>query len=261
VGTFLRELKEVVLPTSPRPAEGLFLDRLTPSALERELEAAGVYAQLLSRGYSGLRLELERTEKEHRLRVHAEDEAAPLIELRASELTLVPHEALLRERGVEVLYLLAVRWLSLQDPRAAFTASRPALPGQTSPGLGVGQRLFARLSAWAHDWGKDALVNYPAYYHNAVFYSRVFRFLSPRRQGRMDALRRDLAPLSVAEASWAVDEGRVSEAPGGKPLRWRAAEMMAPVGRALTAYFRSPEYAAAAALARDGVRFRVSPPR
>lgn len=256
-GGFLRELKEVVLPSGPRPAEGLFLDRLTPTALERELEAAGIFAHLEGRGYSGFTLELDREEREHRLRLRAQAVETPLIELRASELTLVPKEPLLKKRGVDVLYLLAVHWLALQDPCAAFTAQRPALPGQECPGLGVGQRLFARLNAWAYEWGKDALVNYPAYYHNAVFYSRVFHFLSPRREGRMDALRRDLAGLDVGQASWAVDLGRVREDPGARVLRWKAAEMIAPLGRALKLYLKSDEYRAAAAAARDAVRYRL----
>lgn len=246
-----------MLPTAPRPAGGIFLDRLTPAMLERELEAADIYAHLEARGYGSFAIELGREEREHVLRVRAADVEQPLIELRASEMTLVPKEPLLRGQGVDVLYLLAVHWLSLQDPRAAFAPERPALPGQVSPGLGVGQRLLARLTAWAHDWGKDALVNFPAYYHNAVFYSRIFHFLSPRRQGRMDALRRDLAGLGVAEASWAVDQGRVREEPDGKVLRWRAAEMVAPLGRAVKAYLKSPEYLAEVAAARESVRYSV----
>src|SRR6185295_4137133 len=117
-----------------------------------------------------------------------------------------------------------------------------ALPGQTYPGLGIGRRILSRLLAWAHDWGKDALVNYPAHYHNAVFYSRLFEFLSPRREGRMEALRRDLESLSVTEASWAVEQGRVVEEPGGKVLRWRASEMVAPITRVLKAYMKSDPY-------------------
>jgi hypothetical protein len=256
---FLRELKEVVLPAAPGQAEGLFLDRLTPAALERELEAAGIHDVLSARGYGALTVEVERVEREHRLYVRAAGEPAPLVELRMSEMTCVPKEATLRERGVDVLYLLAVHWLAVQDPRTEFSPGRPALPGQAHPGLGVARRLLSRLLAWSYDWGKDALINYPAYYHNAVFYSRLFRFLSPRREGRMEALRRDLAGLSVAEASWAVEQGRVREEPGGKVVRWRPTEMVAPLTRVLKAYMKSDDYEAEVAAARDAVRYRVLP--
>jgi hypothetical protein len=267
-GTFLRELKEVVLPASPGQAEDLFLERLTPAALERELEAAGVHDLLSARGDSGLTGEVQRVEREHRMALRAAGEEAPLVDLRMSEMTCVPKDDQVRAHGVDVLYLLAVHWLSVQDPRAQFTSGRPVLPGQAHPGLGVARRLISRLLAWAYDWGKDALVYYPAYYHNAVFYSRLFRFLSPRQEGRMEALRRDLAGLGVAEASWAVEEGRVVEdppmgtardRPGGKVLRWRPAEMVAPQTRVLKAYMKSDDYEAAVAAAREAVRYRVAP--
>lgn len=257
--SFLRELREVVLPTAPSQAEGLFLDRLTPAALERELEAAGILDQLSARGYSGFALDVGRVEREHRLRLLAAGVETPLLELRVSEMTCVPKEPMLRARGVDVLYLLAVHWLALQDPRAEFSPGRPPLPGQAYPGLGVGRSLLSRLLVWSHDWGKDALINYPAYYHSAVLYSRLFRFLSPRREGRMDALRRDLEALDITEASWAVEEGRVVEEPAGKVLRWRPSEMVAPLTRVLKSYMKSGEYEAAVAAARDAVRYRVLP--
>ena len=256
---FLRELKEVVLPAGPRAPEGLFLDRITPAALERELEAAGIQQHLSARGYAGFTLDVERVEREHRVRLLAAGTEAPLIDLRMSEITCVPKEPALRAYGVDVLYLLAVHWLSLQDPRAEFPPGRPPLPGQTHPGLGIGRRLLSRLLAWAHEWGKDALVNYPAHYHNAVIYSRLFRFLSARREGRMEALRRDLEGLGVTDASWAVEQGRVLEEPGGTVLRWRASEMVAPITRVLTAYMKSGDYEAAVTAARDSTRYVLLP--
>jgi hypothetical protein len=258
-GSFLRELKEVVLPSAPRVSDDLFLDRLTAAAIERDLEA-GIYDQLGLRGYSGLRVEISRHEREHHMRLMGAGVDEPLVDLRMSEMTCVPKEAHLRDHGAEVLYLLAVHWLSLQDPRAQFSPARPALPGQTHPGLGVGRHLLSRLMAWAYDWGKDALVNYPAYYHNAVFYSRLFTFLSPKRQGRMEALRRDLSALSVTEASWAVEQGRVVEEPGAKVLRWQASEMVAPITRVLKSYVKSDDYCQAAAAAEQKVKYRLVAP-
>jgi hypothetical protein len=257
--SFLKELREVVLPAAAGDTGELFLDRLTPSALERELEAAGIYDQLAIRGYTGFTLEIGRVEREHRLRLVAAGVEPPLMDLRVSEITCVPREPMLRARGVDVLYLLAIHWLALQDPRAAFAPGRPALPGQPYPGLGIGRRLLSRLLAWAYDWGKDALVNYPAYYHNAVIYSRLFRFLSARREGRLEAMRRDLEPLGLTEASWAVDQGRVVEDPSGRVVSWKPSEMVAPMTRILKSYMKSEEYEAAMAAARDGVRYRVVP--
>jgi hypothetical protein len=111
----------------------------------------------------------------------------------------------------------------------------------------------------------------------------------------MDALRRDLEGLSVAEASWAIEKGRVVEdppmvadgdrppmvaggdrppmvadgdrppmvaggdRPGARVLRWRPSEMVAPMTRVLKAHMKSEEYEAAVAAARDAVHYRVIP--
>jgi hypothetical protein len=239
--------------------EGLFLGRFTRSALERELESAGILAALGQRGFEGITIETDLVEGEHRLRVLPKDGEQSLVELRVSEATCPVDDPVMRAHGLEVLYLLTVHWLTLQNPRAAFTPDRPCLPGQTFPGLGFGRRLYGRLMTWAHDWGKDALLNFPEYFHNAVFYATLFRFLSPRRQGRFEALRRDLASLHVAAASTAVEEGRVIEESSGSVWEWQGGEMVAPVTRSLRDYLDSADYRKAVEEARASVRFSLAP--
>jgi hypothetical protein len=249
-------------PADAEPANlhepGTFLGRFEQAALERELDAAGILAALDQRGFATVRLRLDARDGEHRMRLLPARGEEPLVELRASEMTVVVDEPVLRDQGVELLYVLAVRWLALQNPGQPFTAERPRLPGQRHPGLGIGRRIYGRLMTWAHEWGKDALLNYPEYYHNAVFYASMFRFVSPARQGRLEALRRDLASLHVCEASAAVHEGRVAEEPSGTPLAWEAAEMISPVTDSVTRALGSDAYAKAVRAARDGARFRVT---
>ncbi|HVR70176.1 MAG TPA: hypothetical protein VMT87_04960 [Vicinamibacteria bacterium] len=236
---------------------GHFLGRFDPAALEREMEAAGILAALAGRGYPTVRLHVDRTDGGHRLRILPPRGEEPLVELRASESTVIVDEPVLRAQDVDLLYVLTVHWFTTQDPARPFSPARPRLPGQEHPGLGIGRRFYGRLMAWAHEWGKDALLNVPEYFHNAVFYATMFRFVSPARQGRFEALRRDLAPLHVCAASAAADEGRVVEEPGARPFRWEAAEMISPVTSSLKAALESDEYAAAVARARDAARFRV----
>ena len=73
----------------------------------------------------------------------------------------------------------------------------------------------------------------------------------------MCALRRDLESLSVTDASWAVEQGRVVEEPGGKVLRWRPSEMVAPITRVLKTYMKSDPYEAAVAEAREATHYRL----
>jgi hypothetical protein len=244
-------------PASLTPA-GHFLGRFNPASLERELESSGVLAVLADRGYPKVRLRVDATDGEHRLRILPARGEEPLVELRAAEVTVVVEEPVLRDQGVDLLYVLSVHWFTAQDPGKPFAAERPRLPGQQHPGLGIGRRFYGRLMSWAHEWGKDAVLNFPAYFHNAVFYASMFRFVSAARQGRFEALRRDLAALHVCDASAAVEEGRVVEEPGARPFRWEAAEMISPVTSSVKAALDSDAYAEAVARAREAARFRVT---
>jgi hypothetical protein len=103
------------------------------------------------------------------------------------------------------------------------------------------------------EWRKD-LVNSPQYFHNAVFFASLFRFLSPTRQGRFEALLRDLGSAHVASASAAVEQG-ASESPG--VFRWEGGEMAAPLSGGLTAAFSSPEYRELARASRETVHYAL----
>jgi hypothetical protein len=241
--------------------DGLFLGRLDAEALRRELAEAGILRGLAQRGYSPVSIAVSHQDNEHRLLLRAagpgEDELPPLIELRCDEEALVAADVEPRPAEFEVLSVLAIRWLGLQDPQARFTPERPRLPGQRYPGLGLVRPLILRVHDWARAWGKDALVNFPEFFHNAAFYSPLYRFVSPRRQGRFEALLRDIGGAPVAEASRAVEEGRVIEDPGGEPLRWEPGPMLVALTAPPRAWLESAAYTAAAAEAREGVRFWI----
>ncbi len=251
------DLKQTEIEGAASHDGSLFLGRFSLEALRLELEAAGILAALAQRGYPELEVRTETEAGEHRLLVFPRDGVVSLLDLRLAEASALVEEPLAREKGLDVLSFLAVHWLSLQHPLAHFTAERSRLPGQAYPSLKLGRLLMARVVAWAEAWGKDGLVNFPEYFHNALFYSEIFRFLSPIRQGRFEALARDLAPLGVARASWALEEGRVVEEPGGRPAAWEPAEMAAPLTQRLKAYLASPEYRREAAGVREALRFRV----
>jgi hypothetical protein len=248
-----------------RPADGgarvavradLFLGRLDAAALRRELDEAGILSGLARRGYPSVSLRTSGEGDEHRLRVLAPGFAAPLLDLRLAELSTFLKEPPRLRLGLEVLSVLAVHGLVVQDPRAGFPAGRPRLPGQEHPGLGLFAPVLERLRLWAEDWGKDGLLAFPPHFHAAALLGRSLRFVLPGRQGRFEALRRDLAGVSLAEASWAVEEGRVLDE-AGTAVRWLPAEMVAPLTSELRGYVESEAYTLAAGEARDSVRFRI----
>jgi len=238
---------------------GLFLGRFDAEAIRREMEDAGLLAGLAARGYPEIAIRTQVVSGEHRLELRARRGRVALLDLRLAEASSPVQEPLARKHGLDVLSLLMIRWLALQDPKGRFTRERPRLPGQQFPGLGLSKPVVLRLLYWARAWGKDALVNVPQYYHNARLYSAIFRFLSPERQGRFEALTRDLRGLHLAQASAAVDAGRVIETPGDQPFAWTPGEMVTPLTAPLSAYLDSSEYREAVAVIRDAIRFRLAP--
>lgn len=233
----------------------LYLRRFEIALLRRELQEAGVLDGLARRGYADVDLTIEREEDEHRLFVLPRGSRVRLIDLRLAEAVILSPELLPGEGAA--LYVLSIHWLSMQDPRARFTPERPRLPGQRHPGLGLARELILRIHAWAAAWGKDALVNFPEYYHNAVFYSELYRFASPVREGRFEALRRDLASMSVAQASRAVDSGKVLDAASGRRLLWEPGEMITPLTDRVRTALGSERYVSAVGAARETARFRL----
>ena len=222
----------------------LFVGRFDEAGLRRELEREGILAGLLARGYSDVLLRTSCFDGEHRLRIRPRGGRTSLVDLRLLETTFVVSEEVVRAGAPEVLSVLFNSWLSLQDPRARFTRERPRLPGQRFPGLGLARAFYALMARWAREWGKDAVLATPEYFHNAVFYSPVFRFLSPREQGRFLALRRDLGELPVAEASAAVKAGRVMDLARGEGFLWRPGPMVAAAGDDLARTLDGADYGA-----------------
>jgi hypothetical protein len=248
-----------------RPAESwgrvavrgdLFLGRFDAKALHRELLEAGLLGGLAELGYPKVSVRVSAEGDEHRLRVLAPGLLAPLVDLRLAESAAFFKDPPRLRLGLEVFSLLAVRGLVLQDPRGVFPADRPRLPGQDHPGLGLFSRLIGRLGQWAEDWGKDGLLAFPPHFHVAVMASRSLRFVSPARQGRFEALRRDLARRPLGDASRAVDASGVVDQ-GGAPFTWEPAEMVAPLAHDLREYVESEDYGKAVGTAREKARFRL----
>ena len=118
------------------------------------------------------------------------------------------------------------------------------------PSANETSRTYARLP-------HDALVNVPEYYHNAVLYSAVYRFLSPARQGAFEALVRDLSSLPLGAASTAVEEGRVAHRGSDATLVWEPGEMIMPLTEPVRRWLEAPAVAEAVRGARESARFHV----
>jgi hypothetical protein len=128
---------------------------------------------------------------------------------------------------------LAVEWLCLQNPHAAFDSSRPRLPGQKHPGLGLAYVVHNVILLMARRIGRDGVLNVPEHFHLAPLYHKAgYQFVCPRHRLEVDAAARATSDLHLALASWAVERDclRLVGTDGATSAwHYEPAEMIAPV--------------------------------
>lgn len=221
----------------------------TLEGLELALEEYGFVDDLKALGFRDLGIDIRTSDPDEQLlRLYSEDPPVddPLVELLVRRDFLRPHTALADRLPDTPLPVLTVTWLLLQNPRAAFTARRPPLPGQNHPGLGVGPQVLELLRNICRRLDLAALVTVPSYFHNALFYSEEFRHFDPHHQGVFLAMCRDLLPAlanDVTAASWALHWDMVrNRANGDVPFRWFHELMVSPIADSLVDYFDNRTY-------------------
>lgn len=219
----------------------LFLDYYSTEGIEYALHRYGLLDHLARLGYEQLRVVTDHGELGERMRV--------LGTTAGVEQLLI--EVVLEKQRIDDFDMLYIHWLTLRHPRATFEAGRPRLPGQDVPGLGLAREAGEMLSIVAKRLSLAGVAFRPAWFHMAYAARPQFRFVNAARQGRFEALVRDLAHLPLREATLAIAEGRVHM--NGEPYTWEAAPM---------AFFLHPHDVDRDAVAeeRGRVRFEVNAP-
>ncbi len=136
---------------------------------------------------------------------------------------------------------LIFEWLTLQNPLEGFSQKRGALPGQLHPGLGMSRKIvdiFIYLGRLTH---MDCLLAFPAYYHNAVLFSRYFRFLNPVKEGEVQSIRQTFSHVPIKPLAWAVHLNCLRTS-GGEVYEWKAEEQVHALTKPLKEYFDSRGY-------------------
>ncbi len=243
------------------------LGRYDAGAVHACLAEAGVLAALERRGFGDFAVEIGPGDSAPpHLRVHGEKDGIRGVLLDTILIESAVPAAFFARHGYAVARpaeLVLVSWLREEDMTAAFTASRPPLPLQEHPGLGVLRRAFRVVVRMAAELGKDGVASAPKFFHDAaIFYrSRLFLFLDPREQGRFEALLRDLVALPIGDASLALagdcvaDQAACAGRDRPSPVRWTLNLQVFPVSDLLAGFLHSAEYASRLAAARDAHRF------
>lgn len=200
----------------PRSGPRRLLDFYTAEGLEFALEKYRVLPLLRRLGFEHLHVVLDRAGGFDRARLLGRDATT------GASVVLVELEVERRRVGTGTF--LFVNWLSLRNPRAKFSSVRPQLPGQEVPGLGLAKEVANLLGLIATRLVLDGVAFRPSWFHMAWAARDSARFVDPRRQGRFEALCRDLRQVPLLQATRAVAEGRVLL--NGAPYAWEADEMV-----------------------------------
>jgi hypothetical protein len=142
------------------------------------------------------------------------------------------------------MHLLYAEWLLLQDPRRQFTRNRPRLPGQEHPGLGLLAEIVALMVMMCERAGLDGIIFVPAHYYMAALGRRHLAFVSSRDAATYDALSAAVSGLSLADATSAIEDGRVADLTTGARFVWHTPLMALPVTEGLRGRLASADHEA-----------------
>ena len=241
------------LPESRRPHH--FLDYFSRRGLEILFTKLGFFRELRQRGFAPHVAVDLRDPARHLLQIYDGKPAQRrlLVEIagRRDTFLLGEGDELPRAR----YRFFVVDWMLLQNPRATFTESRPRLPGQDFPGLGMGTQIGEILALMAARLQCDGILACPNHFHNACLYSRRMWFLEPEDHGTFLAIRDAVGDLGLARGSWAVEWGCVRE--NGTPYRWPGARMLLPLSDVLADYLSGASYRQRCEAARRGRNFAL----
>lgn len=152
---------------------------------------------------------------------------------------------------------LVVQWIRLQNPRATFDPET-LLPGQKFPGLGVGSKVMQMLKTLIERLHLVGVVNRPEFIHNAIIYSKSFKFLNPEAQGRLIALQRDLKEMNLWQIAWAVFKGFVIEDEKTNFFNWFQSEQIMSGCPELESYFSRKHYINSVIEVANNASYRLS---
>ncbi len=232
---------------------GLFRDSKSPLLLghyslemiHERLEHYGVSPKLREEGLDNIHVRMDTSDSERQqvfLYIERDGTEHLLGEISLHDGLFMPTHPFAFELRDQRFFMLYIQWLCLQNPTVPFHPGRPALPGQSHPGLKVGHEVMAMLIALAERMKMSGLINIPEFPHAAVLYSERFRYFNPSAEGRLRAMRRDLAAYTLAQSSWGILRGCVHDIGTGEQLEWFREEQVLPLSKVWTAHFKRREY-------------------
>ena len=105
----------------------------------------------------------------------------------------------------------------------------------------------------------DGLLAFPAYFHNAILFSRSFKFINPDKEGEIKAIIKSFPKVTFKQLAWIVHLNCLMDGEG-KIYEWKAEEQIYPLHKELTEYFQSKYYIDMVKEAESRMKFVINWP-
>jgi hypothetical protein len=185
-----------------------------------------------------------------------EKEENIIVDLKIREGAFRPKEGIAEDLPFSKFKFLILEWLTLQNPLMEFGGDFTPLPGQKHPGLNLGRKVLDVFVYLARLCRLDGLLAFPAYFHNALLFSRHFRFFNPEKRGEVLSIRKTYRHVLFKQLAWIVHLECLKDVEGDV-YKWEAEEQIYPLNKVLKNYFDSRAYKRKVKRSQDKYNFVI----
>jgi len=164
-----------------------------------------------------------------------------IVDLKIREGTFIPKKKVPECLLFSKYKFLILEWLTLQNPLLSFSKDTMPLPGQKHPGLNLSRKVMDVFTYLARLCKADGILAFPAYFHNAILFSRYFHFLDPGKEAEVMAIRKAAVSIPFKQLAWIVYLNCLRRE-DEMLYEWIAEEQVRPLNSDLKKYFNSKEY-------------------
>jgi hypothetical protein len=236
--------KDILSDLLEAKASSLFLGRFSMTEVMAVMGKKNFFREAQARRLWPLAFDLDSSDYPvQRLRLFHEekDPEKVIVDLKIREGRLAPKDYLHLDPEFYEYEYLVLEWLTLQNPLLPFSKKRPPLPGQQHPGLGLRKKVVDVFVYLARLLRKDGILAFPAYFHNALLFSRFFYFLNPEKMAEILAIEKSFPKIPFKHLAWVVYLNCLRRN-DGSVYEWRAEEQVYPIQKDLKDYFDSRVY-------------------
>jgi hypothetical protein len=239
----LIEEKDILNDTTGDKGSSLLLGKYTIQEANRVLNKRNFYREAKKRELLPVEFELDSSQFPplQRMLIYRGEKVPDkiIVDLKIREGGFIPK--MQTELDFSRFRFLILEWLTLQNPLQSFSKDKTPLPGQKHPGLNLGRKiidLFIYLARLNHN---DGILAFPAYFHNALLFSRDFHFVNPEKKAEVEAIRKSFPRIHFKQLAWVVHLNCLKDQQN-KAVEWNAEEQILPLNKEIKAYFESKKY-------------------